>query len=255
MRRFNSIAPLLALGAGGVGFWLRYRELTAMYDGVTAESSMLTLFSIGVTAVVFVFTIIMGLRYTTEKDYDRAFGHMSVLNFILQLMLGLATVGAGVGYGWLLSFVGYMPLISWVFGLFAALSGVAICVLAVSGYRGAKCGGWSQLFCVIPALFMCLWLVMVYRGHASNPNIWEFGFDCLALAAGAFAFYFWAGYVYGRKKTVFTLFSYLMACYLLPVMGAGQETMPQLVLVLLLSGVVVVQSSAFIGNMKLKREN
>lgn len=62
------------------------------------------------------------------------------------------------------------------------------------------------LCCTVPVLFYCLWLIIAYKDNASNPVLWSFAPEILAISGGILSWFFAAGYVYGKPQPVKALF-------------------------------------------------
>ena len=254
MRRFGFVMPAAALVLGGVGYVFRSLELLNMESGASGpDAKVLMSFSVAAGIVFLIVSILCARRFAVNGEFPKAFGSASVAGLLVQILLGAAFMADGVICA--LSpglFEGYSIAVQRIFGVLGAVSGAAVAMLALYGYKGGRKGGWAGLFSVIPALFLCMWIVMVYRSNATNPDILSFGYDCLAIAAAAFAFYYWAGYVYGRRGLFRTMFSSLAAIYLLPVMAAGLQNAALIGLTALLTVILCVNTCIFISNFQPK---
>ena len=79
----------------------------------------------------------------------------------------------------------------------------------------------TACFCfTVVILFYCLWMVASYKAHDSNPVIWSYAPEILAIASGTLAWYFLAGFAFGKPKTVQTVFfsglSFVLALTAMP---------------------------------------
>ena len=254
MRRFGFVMPGMALALGAAGYVCRGRELAAAQSGVIGtETTVMLALSVAAGIVFLIASVLCARRFATKENFSKAFGGTSVQLTLVQMLLGavfmlvgvLCTVSPDL-------FEGYSVSVQRIFGALGVASGAAVAMLALHAYKGSRKSGWVGLFSVIPALFLCMWIVIVYRSNATNPDISSFGYDCLAIAAAAFAFYYWAGYVYGRRGLFRTLFSALAAIYLLPVMAAGLEKGALIGLAGLLTVILCVNTGVFISDFQPK---
>lgn len=75
--------------------------------------------------------------------------------------------------------------------------------------KAAKAGGATPpvFASVMPSIFCGVWLINVYRGHTSNPILWDYVLLLLAVAALLASAYERAGFAFGvgkPRRTVFT---------------------------------------------------
>jgi hypothetical protein len=97
--------------------------------------------------------------------------------------------------------------------------------MARGAYKG-RSGGELMMFSIIPPLFFCFWLILVYKDNVANPVILRFAYQCLALAAGALGAYFSAGFVFGKAAAGKTLFSFLVTIFFSAVVLADEMPTP-----------------------------
>lgn len=90
----------------------------------------------------------------------------------------------------------------------------AICFLVFSdGVNGKnpRNGGAASLVIVI---FFCYRLIATYKTFASDPVIWHFAIQILAVSASLLAFYFIAGFNYGKPKMKSSLYFSILGAFL-----------------------------------------
>lgn len=89
-----------------------------------------------------------------------------------------------------------------VLGILSGLSFPMICTAA----RRRFSPGLVSLLMTLPIVMFCVWLVASYKQHATNPVVWAYSIEILAICAAIIAFFYTAGYPYGRaqpEKAVF----------------------------------------------------
>lgn len=221
MRKNAVILPLSAAILGLCGFFLRSFEVRSIYDpttGLFLRHTAVTTALVLLSVVVFVYCILtcvsIGKKYTASEEFSEAFYQKTPLYLVISVILGL---------GWLVLSVDYLinqinqspsfPVIDVVFMILSALSAVAIIVLA-RGAKMRKSGGGMLVWSVIPPIFLCLWLILTYKDHASSPDLLMYAFTYLAVAFSTLSFYYTAGYVYGKTAAGRTVLSYMMTIFL-----------------------------------------
>lgn len=82
--------------------------------------------------------------------------------------------------------------------------------------RGAKSGGErpKPFAALMPSVLCWLWLIEVYRGHTSNPILWDYVLLLLAVVTLLISAYERAGFALGVGKPRRTVFSSFMALLL-----------------------------------------
>ncbi|MGE4353691.1 MAG: hypothetical protein AB7D36_06370 [Oscillospiraceae bacterium] len=93
------------------------------------------------------------------------------------------------------------PQLRRILGLLAVVSALGMYYIGRTGKNGAD----SALAClgtIVPVLFGCFWLIVSYKDHASNPVIWSYAVEIIAIACATEALYLIAGFVFGRPRIV-----------------------------------------------------
>ena len=132
------------------------------------------------------------------------------------------------------------PVISWVIGGVTAIGGVvAMLNLALDAQRGLYtviaclailCGlsfplicsaahkryspGLTSLFMTLPVVMYCLWLIACYKANSNNPNLWVYAIEIIAVCCLIIAFYYTAGFPYGKAKPRHAAFFCMMGAFL-----------------------------------------
>ncbi len=61
-------------------------------------------------------------------------------------------------------------------------------------------GGFGAFLSVIPVVFFCLWMVVFYKQNSTNPIVWRYAVQILAMAACLLGVFRLSGYVFYRMK-------------------------------------------------------
>ena len=218
MRKFAAAMPILALVAGVIGFFLRRRELATVFDDVTGlaqRSAPVSLALIGLVAaavIIFLVFSITAFGGKAARGQMSSLRHTGPINLAVLLVLGAAWLVSAVMYYLNIRAAGEFPMVETYFAALSALSGLSVAALAFAEYRSER-GSVRLLLSVIPALFMCFWLVLLYKQNAANPVLLSYCYQCLAILTSALSFYFAAGYVFGKAAPGKTIFSFLITIF------------------------------------------
>lgn len=102
---------------------------------------------------------------------------------------------------------------------FAAAAGTVLLTLyAAKPDKGALCRVGSVLLIV----FGALWLIAIYKSAASDPVIWRFAIEILAVCASLLSFYYIAGWFFGEPNPARAVFCCHLGAFLC-VMAAGDD--------------------------------
>ncbi len=100
-----------------------------------------------------------------------------------------------------------------ILAVLGVLSGVSFGLTAVCARRRFH-PGLACLFSTVPIIQFCMWLIISYKQNSTNPTVWAYAVEILAVAAALVALYFFAGYPYGRVKPYSTLYSAMLGAFL-----------------------------------------
>ena len=180
------------------------------------------------SAAVLIFALAMGLavrKKNSPEAYRKAFQARRYGGFAVTALSGFAALAGAVLFVINRRDFSIDGVAMWVFAALAVGTGLAIVAMSLCQFT-QKEGPGLLLWSVVPALFYCYWMVLIYRDNASNPTIEAYCFQCFAFAAAAVGFYYTAGFAYGRRKpgasvTVGILSVYLMIVTLADAYTAG----------------------------------
>ena len=234
--RKSTFFPALALVLGAVTAGLRMWQRTAGYD----ESGLPVRFAVpSVVLAAFLVLCAGGALYLALRrpkaleDQDAAQPRGDVPSALLTAagILSLAAGALNLLY-FFRSYLNYSQVLyatqkeqqdalraflssSLLTGLLAVACVPAAAALLLRA-RGAKSGEErpKPFAALMPSVLCWLWLIEVYRGHTSNPILWDYVLLLLAVVALLAAAYERAGFALGVGKPRRTVFSSLMALLL-----------------------------------------
>ena len=205
--RKNSLSAAIAAAAGIVGFILRKIEIsTVLHNGVgIAEEHMPVTIALAVLSVaVAIFAAVYAFKIA--KNTGSIAGETPGA---MVMLFGALLVLFGAGLYYFNNKENLTPM--------AIVFSVTAVICAVSFWFTARPtddeGELTKIMCVIPSVFCCLWLVLVYKENSSEPQIIKFVYKCLAIASITMSYYYSSGYFYGRKKPAPVTFWSILAIY------------------------------------------
>jgi hypothetical protein len=124
--------------------------------------------------------------------------------------MGLLTVVGGL-LMLIASLRGSIGMLYFFLSLLAVFAGLCMAALSLSATAGvaSRC-----LCCTVPVLFFCFWLIVAYKENASNPVVWSFCMQLLAIAANTLGWFYLAGLAYGKPKSAALYFFCQLAPFL-----------------------------------------
>ena len=243
MRISSFLIPFLALVAGLTGFFLRLTELINVYDratGLAERGAPLTMVLIAVSAAVLiaagVYAVRTSMRYTALEGFDDAYGVDSFAYPIAFTVIGFVWLAATVSHYLGLSSSGEATGPDTVFAVMSSLAAVSLVFFTVEMYKNPR-RKTAFVLSLVPTLFLCFWLILVYRENASNPVLLSYAYKCLAIMSAALGFYFSSGFVFGKPAVGKVLVSYIAAIYFGLVTLADDHPMS---IIMIFSVIVVV---------------
>ncbi|NLA86521.1 MAG: hypothetical protein GX847_04400 [Clostridiales bacterium] len=254
MRKSAVAMPVFALVAGAFGFLIRRIEVNTAFEiatGFAKRDAWSTPVLIALSGFVIILAVLFALltvtKFKAENDFSKAFAPRGFLYIGAMFILAL---------GWLVTDVFYFLEkrtdltaidIIWIF--LAAVTALSLIFLARGAYKG-RGGGEMHLFSIIPPIFFCYWLIILYKDNAANPVLLSYCYQCLAIAAAALSFYFSAGFVYKKSVTGRSLASFLVTIYFCAVVLAENTVLPLKIFYGITLLVQFINVIVFIRNLK-----
>ena len=219
--------------ASAVGFLLRWLQGIQIID----EETGLARRGAGISAVVMVFIVLVagalafaayrfGKYGTPEKPESaletKNFLHRAV-NIVPSVLLGICGLvqllqadAAHWGEGQIL-----LRRILGVLTLCAAYGSFLISAGVQRKDRRRSC----QIGAVLLILFGGVWLIAIYKSVASNPVIWSFAVEVLAVCAALLAYYHLAGYFFEEPTPRRSIFYCFLGAFLCVMAAVDEHTL------------------------------
>ena len=243
MRISSFFIPFFALLAGIGGFFLRMSELMNVFDRVTelpergaALSAVLAGVSAAVVVAAVIFALRTSLRYTAQYGFDDAFGTDSYAYPIAFTAIGVVWLVATIIHFLNLNSEGAVTRADLIFAVMSALSAVSLVFFTIEMYKNPRRKS-TFVLSLVPTLFLCFWLILLYRENASNPVLLSYAYKCLAIMSAALGFYFSSSFVFGKPAVGKAIVSYVASIYFGCVTLADNHPMG---IILIFSAIVVM---------------
>jgi hypothetical protein len=203
------------------GFYLRVSELLNVFDPFTglpergATTSLgLIILSVVFLLIILIFTIFVAVRHQSPKGFENAFGTDPLFYPIMFVIIGIVWLVGTYMFFADLRTAGALHIIDVCFAVLSAISAVCITFFAIEMFQDSR-RKTPYTLSIVPTVFMCFWLILLYRQNASNPILLSYVYQCLAIVSAALSFYFTSGFLYDKPapgKAVFTYFATIYFC-------------------------------------------
>ena len=255
MRKLKILLPVFMLLSGIGGFFIRKNELKTAYDPLTGLSidgaPMLTVMIAAAAAILalsLLFVIFTPRKYKEIRRYTELF-HIEVFaGYLLLLLCGAVITVSGIYYTVteviLLKDYG---LLKTAFGILAAATGIIIAYLASRCYKQRKVG--RNILYVLPSIFSCVLLIMLYSENTANPVLTSYCYDCLAYVACALTFYYEIAVIFKKVMPGKLIASYLSASFFEITILAQSDLLPIKLMIGALAVTHILKCGALIRNM------
>lgn len=255
MRKNALIISCYVCALGAFGAFFRWLQNQICYDpvtGIMARSAWNFLIPIAIIGVAVIFyaqikKLLDQNLVPPMKLYDMFHGTTLVYPVVAWIIAAITAIGG------LITIVsvryteqsGLYTLI----GILAIISGISFPLICTCSKRRFSPGFVSALM-TVPVVMFALWLIASYRQNATIASIWVYAVEILTLCACLTAFFFNAGYAYGRVKPIESLFFTMMAAFLcFMTMSDNRITGLQLIVCGSI-GMLLTESWAIVSNMR-----
>jgi len=258
MRISAYLVPLLTILAGLIGYNLRLSERLNVLDTVTGlpyrnspTTTWLIVLSVAFVLCIIIFAIRVSAKHKALPGFENAFGTDPTAYPIIFISIGLLWVVGTYLYFSDLSSSYNITAIDIYFLAFSVISAVSITFFAIEMYQDSR-RNTRYALCVLPTVFMCFWLIFVYRQNASNPILLSYIYQCIAIIASTLSFYFTSGFLYGKPAPARAIAAYYTAIYFCIVTLADDHHFGIKLIFIALIAANLVHSTMFMRNLQSK---
>ena len=200
--------PLIALGLGLIGFFLRMQQLSVALSPSTGMPILHHPYSYALIALTIVGVLLLFFLSffvaNEAQDWYSAYHADPPLQGLEFLSAAAFLVGTGMifrtlfltyqsnGGGNLLAVLFQTQPFLLFLGILSLCATAAILFMVL---RNGDSGSWS-LAPLIPGFTSCVWLVLTYHSNASNPSVMSFAWQVFAVSSAALAWYFTASFAF-----------------------------------------------------------
>ena len=258
MRITSILIPFIVLIVGVAGFMMRMIELASAFDPVTGlpeRDALITTILIGFSIIVFLVAIIFAIsttvRFKVSNDYDNAFGTDSFAYPAIYTAIGTIWLVATIVYFLELYSLGDIESLFQIFAIASSLSAISLIIFAIEVYKNPR-RKFLSLLSIIPTLFMCYWLILIYRDNASNPVLLSYAYMCLAIVFSSIGLYFSSGFAIGKTVIGKAIVGYIGATYFCMVTLADDISMSLKLIIGAIAFMNLFNLSSLIRNLQRK---
>lgn len=243
MRKNALVNLAIVVGAGAFGSFCRWLQNQIAFD----ESGLSVSSPLNVIVILILLGMVIWVYFLTQKvaeanmkvpeDYHDAFFPEERISVSSAWVIGIIEVLGGL----ILAMTGLdnaSPALTLIFALCAILSGILVPVCMRSAQTDVS-NGTIALLTTVPILQFCIGLINCYKINATNPSVWVYSVQILAYACLAIAFYYIAGYAYGRVFHYRTLYFSMLGAFL-SIMVIADDLNLGLVLIFLANGALLL---------------
>lgn len=235
-----------------LGFLLRWLQNMNIIDPVTglarrgAPISFLVAALILIVAGILIGYTIYLRRYDVSVVPEEALSGRTFLFTAFGILIAVMLAVSGV-MQLLQTETVVWPVVHRLCGLGSLAAALGV-VFLVTGASAPEKAGARRIGSVFVVIFGCLWLVMVYKDAATDPVVWDFAIEILAVCSALIAFYYLAGYQFGDAKPMITIFFCYFGAFLCIVSSIDEHTLAEgicyasVALLLLMWGFVLVEN-------------
>lgn len=258
MRISAIFMPFFTFIAGAAGFYIRLVELLNAYEADTGLpqrgatiTSVLIAFSALFILIILMFSIRATTKHKVKSGFENAFGTDPTFYPITCSVIGVVWFGATVMYYLNLNMIWPLPATELIFIILSALTAISIAFFSIEMFQDPERKSKFALS-VVPSLFICYWLVIIYRQNASNPVLLSYCYQSLAVITSALGFYFTSGFVYNKPAPGRAIFSYSAAAYFCFVTLADRHAISIKLIIVAMIAVNLFYASMLIRNLRWK---
>ncbi|MCL2820168.1 MAG: hypothetical protein FWD38_04970 [Oscillospiraceae bacterium] len=260
MRVSAFVVPFFAILAGVVGFNLRMSEHHNVFDAVTglpyrnaATTVWLTVLSFVFVLAIIIFAIKVASKHKALPGFESAYGTDPFIYPVIIVVIAIVWVIGSFMYFSHLNTHNSVTMNDIYFIAFSVISAAATAFFAIEMYQDSRRNA-AYALSIIPTIFMCFWLIFLYRHNASNPVLLSYIYQCLAIVTSALGFYYTSGFLYGKPAPGKAIVTYYTAIYFSFISLADILPMGIKLIFCSLIGINLVHSSMLIRNLQRKSD-
>ena len=242
--------------ASALGFllrWLQNMQILEAETGLAVRgkpisfivAAVIVIMAAALIAVTFVLR-----RCSAPAEPEKAlagktflFKAICIIPTILMAVSGLAILFSG---GW-----PERQVIVWRLCGITAIAAAVGLILVTEHLANEERAGTRRLGIGLMVLFAAMWLIAEYKSAASDPVVWRFAVEILAICAALMAFYYVAGYFFGEPSPRNTVFFCYMGGFLCIMSAVDEHTLAESILFCAVALILLTWGYVIVSNMRL----
>lgn len=224
----------VAAAFGGFFRWIQSLTAFEAETGLIIPGSLWSKLMVLLCGLAGAGLLVLVLRHR-KRDYfpartcESVFRGTTPLPVYIYTVFALIMAAGGVILFLTSKYRPYQTLIR-LLSFFAILSAGSFYYVVSSPYKQRETG--MQCLCAaVLTLMGCFWMILSYKLNSTTPTVWKYSVEILALAVDTIAFYYVAGYAFGRPKPYRSMFfSFLGAFFSLVTMADERMLGMQLIM-------------------------
>jgi len=204
-----------ALGAfGAFARWLQNQLAFDKVTGVTNPSMW------NIIVPLLLIASAVGLNFVIRKylvNYDAPTKMTDTFRGNVKLLIAAAWVAGGiVALGGLIILLGRNDTqrsAASLIGVLALFSGFSFPAICASAKRNLS-PSLVSMFSTLPVLTFVIWLLACYVQNANMPNVWLYGIEIITVSVVITAFYFNAGFAFGKPRPYKALYFSMLGAFM-----------------------------------------
>lgn len=240
--------------AGAIGAFCRWLQNQTAFDAAGLSKAgifnVIMPLVILIAAACFLFQILRleksGLIY--PGDFQSAYRSTTKLYTPIVWILGVMMIIGAVSVFYASS-SGTQPILLRVLAALSLFSGIFFPLLAMSAHRQTA-AGLRCLFASLPVIQFCFWLITSYKINSTNPTVWAYAVEIIAICAALLAFYYAAGYAFGRIKARNTVFFCMLGAFFCLVCLADDRSFGLQLMTVSAAGMLLFNGWMILSNMR-----
>ncbi|MCL2402523.1 MAG: hypothetical protein FWC90_07785 [Oscillospiraceae bacterium] len=222
MRKSAVIIPFIALIAGAVGLYLRHIELQNVFNisGLptrgASETIILIIVSCAFVLLALIYAVIVGIKYASPRGYENAFGTNTIAYPLFFFLVGIVWLVSTVIHFFEMNALETVHNSHIFFAILSALAAISLMLFAIEIFKDPK-QKLKFVLSIIPSLFLCFWILSMYRENAANPVLLSYVYYFFALVFSLLGFYMTSGFVFDKSapgKTIFFCLAAIFFCFI-----------------------------------------
>jgi len=258
MRVSAILVPFFAVLSGVGGYYLRLSELLNVFDPLTGlpdRNAATTFWLIVLSAfnllLIVVFAFFVAARNRSPRGFESAFGTDPVFYPVVFSLSGIVWLIGTYLYFAYHRAADTLQTMEIYFIILSAVAAICVTVFAIEMFQDSRRKAQYTLS-IVPTIFLCFWLLLIYRSNASNPILLSYLYQCLAIVASALGFYFTSGFLYDKPAPGKAIVSYYASIYFCAVTLADDHHLGLKLILGAIIAVSIVHMAMLLRNLRRK---